>query len=36
MSLRSPGYACWEHNIPAVAELRYSITFRSLRDGNSR
>ena len=26
-----PGYARWEHSIPAVAELRYSITFRSLR-----
>jgi hypothetical protein len=22
----------WEHSIPAVEELRYSITFRSLRD----
>jgi alkylated DNA repair dioxygenase AlkB len=21
----------WEHSIPAVSELRYSITFRTLR-----
>lgn len=26
----------WEHSIPAVDELRYSITFRSLRPGISR
>ena len=24
----------WEHSIPAVEELRYSITFRSLREAN--
>jgi alkylated DNA repair dioxygenase AlkB len=23
----------WEHSIPAVQTLRYSITFRNLRDG---
>jgi len=26
----------WEHSIPAVEELRYSVTFRSLRDTTSR
>ena len=25
----------WEHSIPAVAEQRYSITFRSLRNRQS-
>lgn len=23
----------WEHSVPAVPELRYSVTFRSVRDG---
>lgn len=29
--LRGPSRDQWEHSIPAVDELRYSITFRSLR-----
>jgi alkylated DNA repair dioxygenase AlkB len=28
--LRGPSRAEWEHSIPAVANLRYSITFRSM------
>jgi alkylated DNA repair dioxygenase AlkB len=31
--LRGPSRTEWEHSIPAVDALRYSITFRSLRDG---
>jgi alkylated DNA repair dioxygenase AlkB len=31
--LQGPARAEWEHSIPAVAEQRYSITFRSMRDG---
>ncbi|MGO9701073.1 MAG: alpha-ketoglutarate-dependent dioxygenase AlkB [Xanthobacteraceae bacterium] len=30
--LRGPSREEWEHSIPAVEELRYSITFRALRD----
>jgi alkylated DNA repair dioxygenase AlkB len=30
--LRGPSRTQWQHSIPAVAELRYSITFRSLRE----
>jgi len=30
--LRGPARAAWEHSIPAVDGLRYSITFRSLRE----
>ena len=29
--LRGPARTEWEHSIPAVEELRYSITFRNLR-----
>jgi alkylated DNA repair dioxygenase AlkB len=29
--LRGPARAEWEHSIPAVESLRYSITFRSMR-----
>jgi alkylated DNA repair dioxygenase AlkB len=29
--LRGPSRTEWEHSIPAVDALRYSITFRSLR-----
>ena len=29
--LRGPARTLWEHSIPAVAALRYSITFRTLR-----
>jgi alkylated DNA repair dioxygenase AlkB len=29
--LRGAARAEWEHSIPAVAALRYSVTFRSLR-----
>jgi alkylated DNA repair dioxygenase AlkB len=30
--MRGPARDEWEHSIPAVDELRYSITFRSLRE----
>jgi alkylated DNA repair dioxygenase AlkB len=30
--LRGPSRTEWEHSIPAVDELRYSITFRNFRD----
>jgi alkylated DNA repair dioxygenase AlkB len=30
--MRGPSRNEWEHSIPAVEELRYSITFRSMRD----
>ncbi|HEU4556876.1 MAG TPA: alpha-ketoglutarate-dependent dioxygenase AlkB [Longimicrobium sp.] len=30
--LRGPSRTEWEHSIPAVDELRYSITFRTLRE----
>lgn len=30
--MRGPSRNEWEHSIPAVDELRYSITFRSMRD----
>jgi alkylated DNA repair dioxygenase AlkB len=30
--LRGPSRTEWEHSIPAVEELRYSITFRNLRE----
>jgi alkylated DNA repair dioxygenase AlkB len=29
--MRGPSREEWEHSIPAVEELRYSVTFRSLR-----
>jgi alkylated DNA repair dioxygenase AlkB len=29
--LRGPARTEWEHSIPAVPALRYSVTFRSLR-----
>ena len=31
--LSGPARADWEHSIPAVDALRYSITFRNLREG---
>jgi alkylated DNA repair dioxygenase AlkB len=31
--LAGPSRTEWEHSIPAVEELRYSITFRNLREG---
>jgi len=34
--LRGPARTEWEHSIPAVESLRYSITFRSLRDATGR
>jgi 2-oxoglutarate-Fe(II)-dependent oxygenase superfamily protein len=34
--MRGPARDDWEHSIPAVEELRYSITFRSLRVPDSR
>jgi alkylated DNA repair dioxygenase AlkB len=29
--MRGPSREEWEHSIPAVEELRYSVTFRALR-----
>ncbi len=34
--LRGPARNDWEHSIPAVAELRYSITFRTMKNGEMR
>jgi alkylated DNA repair dioxygenase AlkB len=34
--LRGPSRTEWEHSIPAVDALRYSITFRSLAQGERR
>jgi alkylated DNA repair dioxygenase AlkB len=34
--MRGPSRWEWEHSIPAVHELRYSITFRSMREPASR
>ena len=31
--LHGPSRTEWEHSIPAVTELRYSITYRNFRDG---
>jgi len=31
--LDGPSRTSWEHSIPAVAALRYSVTFRNLREG---
>ena len=31
--LSGPSRAEWEHSIPAVDALRYSITFRNLHEG---
>ena len=32
--LRGPSRTEWEHSIPAVDSLRYSLTFRNLREGS--
>lgn len=32
--LRGPSRTVWEHSIPPVDALRYSVTFRNLRDGS--
>ena len=34
--LRGPSREEWEHSIPAVQSLRYSVTFRSMRDAPAR
>jgi len=34
--LAGPARTAYEHHIPAVTALRYSITFRTLREGRSR
>lgn len=34
--LRGPSREEWEHSIPAVDALRYSVTFRSLREGTQK
>jgi alkylated DNA repair dioxygenase AlkB len=31
--LSGPARSVWEHSIPPVSALRYSITFRTLREG---
>ena len=31
--LRGPSRSQWEHSIPPVANIRYSISFRNFRDG---
>jgi len=31
--LGGPARSEWEHHVPAVATLRYSVTFRTLREG---
>ena len=33
--LRGPARSDWEHSIPAVGTLRYSITFRTMKNGPS-
>jgi alkylated DNA repair dioxygenase AlkB len=33
--LRGPARHVWEHSIPAMAALRYSITFRTFAQGNA-
>jgi alkylated DNA repair dioxygenase AlkB len=30
--MRGPSREVWEHSIPAVEALRYSVTFRTMRD----
>jgi len=30
--MRGPSRDVWEHSIPAVDALRYSVTFRTMRD----
>jgi len=32
--MRGPSREEWEHSTPAVEELRYSVTFRALRNIN--
>jgi alkylated DNA repair dioxygenase AlkB len=34
--MRGPSRDVWEHSIPAVEALRYSVTFRTMRDGAAR
>jgi alkylated DNA repair dioxygenase AlkB len=34
--LRGPARYQWQHSIPAVPALRYSITFRTLREGDAQ
>ena len=34
--MSGPSRWSWQHSIPATKELRYSITFRTLRQGTSR
>ena len=33
--LSGPARSEWEHSIPAVDQLRYSVTFRNVRSGNA-
>jgi alkylated DNA repair dioxygenase AlkB len=34
--LRGPSRNAWEHSIPAVEELRYSLTFRNVKETAGR
>jgi alkylated DNA repair dioxygenase AlkB len=34
--LQGPARTVWEHSIPAVESLRYSITFRTFRGSTGR
>jgi alkylated DNA repair dioxygenase AlkB len=34
--MSGPSRTEWEHSIPAVEELRYSVTFRGLKAESSR
>ena len=34
--MRGPSRDEWEHSIPAMEELRYSVTFRAMRDERRR
>ncbi len=34
--LRGPARTVWQHSIPPAERLRYSVTFRSMRDGPAK
>ena len=34
--LRGPARTEWQHSIPSAEQLRYSVTFRSIRGGDER
>jgi DNA oxidative demethylase len=33
--MKGEARSAWQHSIPAVDQLRYSITFRTLRSGRA-